>query len=839
MAVDTSSLQAHAESALGAAVAQDLPSRARIVVIGGGIAGGSIAFHLAELGCKDVVVLDRHELTSGSTFHSAGLVGQLRSSLPLTRMMMHSVEVYKRLEAMGANTGRFTDWTQTGSLRLASTDERWEELKRQHGWSKTFGLETHLLSPTEAQNLFPLMTTKDVRGALYMATDGHLDPSSVTNAFFGAAKDMGITIRTHTNVTGFVLRNSRVHGVETNRGTIECDSVIIAGGMFSTQIAALAGVNVPIVPMAHQYLFTKPIKDVHRELPSMRDPDKLVYFRNQGGGLVMGGYERNPMPWSLNGVPRDFNYRLLDADWGRFEPLMHAAIERVPVMENAEILQLLNGPEGFTPDNEFILGESEVHGLFVAAGFCAHGIAGAGGVGRVMAEWVLDGEPSFDTWKMDIRRFGPHFRSREFALARTYEVYSTYYDIHYPNEERRAGRPLRRSATYPALVVLGCEFGEKSMWERPNWFPSNDAAGRYEHLRPSGWAGQHWHCSIIAEALACRTTAALFDESSFAKFRIEGPNALALLQRLCANDVDKPVGALTYTQMLNERGGIECDFTVTRLALDSFQIVTGTAFGLHDRGWISKQAELLPEGSGVRITDVTAAYTCLGLWGPRARDILSALTSTDLSNSAFSYLSAQNILVGPIPCLALRVTYVGELGWELYCPTEYGASLWELLMEAGAPHGMVPAGYRAIEALRLEKGYRAWAAEISPEDTPLEAGLGFAVAFDKPGGFLGQDALVAQKAAGVTRRLVALTLDDPAAVALGSEPVRALDGAVLGRVTSGGYGPTVAASIAYAYVPTALAVTGARVEVELFGTWIGATVSVAALFDPKGDRIKQ
>ncbi len=895
--MDTSLLQARAESVLGAAVAQDLPARARIVVIGGGIAGGSIAFHLAEMGCPDVVVLDRHELTSGSTFHSAGLVGQLRSSLPLTRMMMHSVEVYKRLEAMGTTTGRFTDWTQTGSLRLASTDERWEELKRQHGWSKTFGLETHLLSPTEAQNLFPMMTTEDVRGALYMATDGHLDPSSVTNAFFGAAKDLGVTVRTHTNVTGFVLRNGRVHGVETNRGTIECDSVIIAGGMFSTQIAALAGVNVPIVPMAHQYLFTKPIEGVHRELPSMRDPDKLVYFRNQGGGLVMGGYERNPMPWSLNGVPRDFNYKLLDADWGRFEPLMHAAIERVPVMENAEILQLLNGPEGFTPDNEFILGESEVHGLFVAAGFCAHGIAGAGGVGRVMAEWVLDGEPSFDTWKMDIRRFGPHFRSRDFALARTYEVYSTYYDIHYPNEERHAGRPLRRSATYPALVALGCEFGEKGMWERPNWVPSNDADGRYEHLRPSGWAGQHWHSSIIAEALACRTTAALFDESSFAKFRIEGPNALALLQRLCANDVDKPVGALTYTQMLNERGGIECDFTVTRLAEDSFQIVTGTAFGLHDRGWISKQAELLPEGSrsglpvgrgptggtrsaaemgparstqgpqsglpvgrgptggtrsaaemgpasseqgaGVRITDVTAAYTCLGLWGPRARDILSALTSADLSNEAFPYLSAQNISVGPVPCLALRVTYVGELGWELYCPTEYGAALWDLLMEAGAPHDMVPAWYRAIEALRLEKGYRAWAAEISPEDTPLEACLGFAVAFDKPGEFLGREAVLAQRAAGVSRRLVALRLDDAHAVALGSEPVRALDGAVLGRVTSGGYGPTVAASIAYAYVPTALAVTGARVEVELFGTWIGATVSVGALFDPKGDRIRQ
>ncbi len=814
----------------------DLPSRARVVIVGAGIGGASIALHLAELGCTDVLVVDRHEPTSGSTFHSAGLVGQLRSSLPVTRMMMHSVATYERLEAMAATTGRATGWQRTGSLRLASSPERLAELRRQHGWSKTFGLETELLSAEEARQLFPLMSTDGVLGALYLATDGQLDPSSVTHAMLGAARDLGVRLAPHTAVEGFGLVDGRVRTVRTDRGDVDCESVILACGMFTAQVAALAGVTVPIVPIAHQYLITKPIEGVGRELPSFRDPDRLIYFRNSGGGLVAGGYERNPAPWSVHGVPGDFNYRLLDEDWDRFEPLMSAAVTRVPAIEEAEIVQLLNGPEGFTPDNEFVLGESEVHGLFVAAGFCAHGIAGAGGVGRVIAEWVLDGAPSLDCWKMDIRRFGPHFASRSFAVARTVEVYSTYYDIHYPSEERSAGRPLRRSAAYPALAELGCEFGEKGMWERPNWFPGNDAADRYEDLRPHGWAGHHWHPAIVAESLACRRTAALFDESSFAKFRIEGPTSLEFLQRICANDLDRPVGSVVYTQLCNDRGGIECDLTITRLGASTFQAVTGTAFGLHDRAWFSKQAERLLEGAA--ITDVTAASSCLGLWGPNARTILQPLVETSLDNAAFPYLTAQLITVAAVPCLALRVTYVGELGWELYCPTEYGAALWEALWDAGQPHGLVPAGYRAIESLRLEKGYRAWAADISPEDTPYEAGLGFAVALDKPGGFIGRDALAAQRSTGTSRTLVGLRLADPLAVALGSEPVRASDGRILGRVTSGGQGYTVGASIAYAYVPSELAVTGTAVDVELFGDWIPATVSLAPFYDPRAERVR-
>jgi 4-methylaminobutanoate oxidase (formaldehyde-forming) len=513
---------------------------------------------------------------------------------------------------------------------------------------------------------------------------------------------------------------------------------------------------------------------------------------------------------------------------------MTLACQRVPAAESADIVQLVNGPEGFTPDNEFVLGESAVAGLFVAAGFCAHGIAGAGGVGRVLAEWILAGEPSFDTWKMDIRRFGRQYRSRDHAVARTVEVYATYYDIHYPNEERRAGRPLRRSPAYPALAALGCAFGEKSGWERPNWFEPNAARGS-DDLRPRGWAGQHWSPAIEVEALACRDTVALFDETSFSKMEVAGPGAAAFLGQICANDVDRPIGTVTYTQLLNERGGIECDLTATRLASDRYLLITGTAFGAHDLGWILKQQAALPSGDGCVARDVTSAFACYGLWGPAARALLQPLTRTSLANVAFPYLTAQELSLGAVPVVAVRVTFVGELGWELYCPTEYGATLWELLWTAGVPHGLVAGGYRAIDALRVEKGYRVWGVDITPEENPYEAGLGFAVRLDKPGGFVGRDALVAVKSVGAARRLRCLVLDDPLAVPLGSEPVR-VDGDIVGRVTSGNQGYRVGQAIAFAYLPTDRADLGRRVEVEVFGSWIPATIAKDPLYDPTTTR---
>jgi len=797
--------------------------RARAVVIGGGVGGCSVAYWLARLGWDDVVLCERADLTSGSTFHSAGLVGQLRGSLSLTRMMMASVDLYRSL---GEEVGLETGWHEVGSLRLASSEERMEELHRQAGWAKTFGLPLDLVSAEGAQRLFPPMSSEGVLGAAYLPTDGYIDPSQLTMALAEGARRRGAEIATHTRVTGLGVERGRIAGVETDKGSIETEVVVNAGGMFAAELGRLAGVNVPVIPMAHEYLITKP-SGVPLDVPTMRDPSLLVYFRGESGGLVMGGYERHPAPWGLDGIPPDFNGKLLAEDWDRFEELMTNALVRVPELGEAEVIRLVNGPEAFTPDGEFILGPTELPGFWVASGFCAHGLAGAGGMGKLLAEWIVDGLPGFDVWEMDSRRFGAQYASRDYALARTVEIYSTYYDVKYPGHEREAGRPLRLSPAYPRLVELGAAFGEKSGWERANWFEPNAAAGD-ESLRPRGWAGRLWSPAIGAEHRACRDSAALFDETSFAKIDVSGEGAAIFLERVCDNRVAREVGQITYTSMLNARGGIECDFTVTRLAQDRFRIVTGTAFGRHDLAWIRQHA---PRDGSVLVEDVTSKLACLGLWGPAAREILQATTTDDL---AFGYMRARELAVGPVPCLALRVTYVGELGWELYCPTEFGLALWDTLWEAGRGQGLVAGGYKAIDSLRLEKGYRVWGADITPDDTPYEAGLSFAVKLDKED-FIGREALL--EAQEPERRLACLVLSDPRSVALGSEPVR-VDGELVGRVTSGGYGYTVERSIAYAYVPAGYAQPEQPVQVEIFGEWVGGEVAPEPLFDPAGERLR-
>jgi glycine cleavage system T protein len=799
--------------------------RARAVVIGGGVGGCSVLYWLARVGWHDVLLVERAQLTSGSTFHSAGLVGQLRSSLSLTKMMMESVDLYRSL---GAEVGLETGWHEVGSLRLASSPERMEEISRQAGWAKTFGLPLELVSAEQAAELFPPMTANGVLGAAFLPTDGYIDPSQLTFALAEGARRRGAEIVTGTRVTGVAVERERVTGVETERGFVETEVVVNAGGIYAQEIGALAAVNVPIVPMAHEYLVTKPA-GLALDMPTMRDPSLLVYFRPESGGLVMGGYERTCAPWGLEGIPADFNSRLLEEDWPRFEELMENAVVRLPSLAEMEVVKLVNGPEAFTPDGEFILGPSDVRGFWVAAGFCAHGLAGAGGMGKLVAEWIVEGTPSLDVWHMDSRRFGLAYRSREYTLERTKEIYETYYDVKYPGHERQAGRPLRVSPAYPRLQALGAVFGEKAGWERANWFEPNAARGD-ESLRPSGWAGKLWSPAIGAEHVACRETAALFDESSFAKLDVSGPNAAEFLERLCTNRVARDVGQITYTQMLNPRGGIECDFTVTRLSDDLFRIVTGTAFGQHDLAWIRQHA---PEDGSIQVEDITSKVACFGLWGPRTRDILEPLTTDDLSNETFGYMRAREIAVGLVPCLALRVTYVGELGWELYCPAELGLELWDTIWEAGREHGLVAGGYKAIDSLRLEKGYRVWGTDITPEDTSFEAGLSFAVKLDK-GDFIGREALVA--AGGPERALCCLTLEDSRAIALGSEPVR-VEEELVGRVTSGGYGYTVERSIAYAYLPAGHAV-GTEVAVEIFGEWVPGVVAEEPLFDPKGDRIR-
>ena len=764
-------------------------------------------------------------------------------------MIRYSTDLYRKLKN---ETDVDPGWREVGSLRLASSPARLEELKHLVAVSRSFGLPLELISANDAQKLFPLMTTEGVEGAVYLPTDGYIDPTGLTMALVAGARTRGAQFCTHTRVQAITLKDSRVSAVVTDQGTIETEIVVNAAGQWAGEIGQLVGLNFPIIPMAHLYLITKPM-GITQSLPTMRDPDLLVYFREEVGGLIMGGYERQPAAWALDGIPQNFNSQLLPPDWDRFAPLMENAIQRVPEIENAQVNLLLNGPEGFTPDAEYLMGPTTVKGFWIAAAFCAHGLAGAGGIGKTMAEWIIEGHPEWDLWRLDHRRFGANYASQKYILARTLETYSKYYDIHYPNEERASARPLRISPAYYRLQALGAVFGEKTGWERPNYFESNLSTlhAPPSTFHPRGWTKHHWSPSITVEHIGTRERAGLFDETSFSKISVRGPRALETLQYLCANDIDKPIGSVTYTQMLNPRGGIECDFTVTRLAPDQFQIVTGTAFGAHDLQHIQTHA---PD-DGILIEDVTSQFACFGLWGPRARDIFSRAVGNErrfvpsLSNDAFPYMTAQRVAVGDVPCLALRVTYVGELGWEFYCPMEYGQKLWDTLWEVGQEFGIVAGGYRAIDSLRVEKGYRYWSGDIGPDYTPYEAGLGFTVKLNKgdgsgdelrrssPQGFIGRDALVKQKASGIQKKLSCITLDDPTAIAIGNEPVRHQD-RVVGWITSASYGYSVQKSIAYTYLPIELAVIGTRLDVEMFGERIGAVVANDPLWDPKNERIK-
>jgi glycine cleavage system aminomethyltransferase T/glycine/D-amino acid oxidase-like deaminating enzyme len=788
-----------------------IPERARAVVVGGGVIGCSVLYHLAKLGWTDSVLVEQYQLTHGSTWHSAGLVGQLRSSISLTRMMQYSVGLYAELKEL---TGNDPGWHQLGGLRLASSQPRLEEIRRQAAWAKTFGLPMEIVSAQEAQERFPPMSTDGVLAAAFIPDDGYLDPSQLTFALADGARRLGAQIETRVRVTAIETRDGAVTAVVTDQGRIECDVVVNAAGMYAPELARLVGVDLPIIPFGHQYLITEPFDPPLEPLPTLRDPDNLVYFRTEVGGLVMGGYERNPAPWALDGIPEGFEAKLLPQEWDRMEELFANAIHRVPAMESAEVKMFFNGPEAFTPDADFLLGESDVRGFWVAAGGCAHGLAGAGGVGKVMGEWIVDGRPEWDVWPLDLRRFGRQYGSQAYTLVRSYEALSQYYDIKYPGEEKQAGRPLRLSPAYQRHKELGASFGEKGGWERVNWYESNAAAGD-ESLRPRGWAGENWSPAIGVEARAAREAVALFDQSSFSKLEVRGPGALAFLERMCANRIDRPVGTVVYTQLLNERGGIEADLSVMRRGAERFFLVTGTAFGTHDRAWLQRHAP-----RDVFVDDVTSAYACFCLWGPKVREIV------DLD---FPYMQARELALGTVPVIASRVTYVGELGWELYCPAEYGLALWDRLHV----DGVTPGGYRAIDALRLEKGYRAWASDLTSETTPYEAGLGFAVKRDK-GEFVGRDALDPEP----RQRLVCLTLDDPRSIALGSEPVRTEQGDVVGRVTSGGYGYAVGASIAYAYVPAEHAAPGTRLAIDIFGEWVPAEVRVEPLYDAKGERVR-
>ena len=816
----------------------EFPTQARAVVIGGGIVGCSTAYHLAKFGWSDTIVVERHKLTSGSTHHAAGLVGQLRTSANITQLLGHSVALYNTLEA---ETGLASGWKMNGGLRLACNAARWIELKRQATSARSFGLEMQLLSPREAQTLWPLMDIADVVGAAYLPTDGQVNPADITQSLAKGARLRGAKIFEDTKVLGIELDGRRVTAVITSQGRVACEVVVNCAGQWARQIGAMAGVNVPLVSVQHQYLITDAIPGIERGLPTLRDPDRLTYYKEDIGGLVVGGYEPNPRPWAVDGFPDNFNFQLLQSDWDHFQPILDLALPRVPALATAGVKELINGPESFTPDGNFIIGPAPgVHGFYVGAGFNAFGIASGGGAGKVLAEWITAGEAPCDLWPVDIRRFGAPHADIDWVRKRTLELYAKHYTIAWPHEEHTSGRPLRRSPLYSQLKAQGAVFGEKLGWERPNWFAAPGVLAQGE------WAGDeysfarpNWFHAVAREHQAARERVALFDQTSFAKFQLTGRDAERALSWICANDVAKPVGSLVYTQLLNARGGIECDLTVARLAADQYYIVTGTGFATHDFDWISRQ---IPHECDARLTDVTSAFAVLALMGPRARQVLETLTRDDISHAAFPFAQARRLQVAGAPVLALRVTYVGELGWELHVPVEFAATVYEALMQAGAEFGIANAGYRAIETLRLEKGYRAWGADIGPDHTPFEAGLGWAVKMNSGMAFLGREVLAAQSKTQLKKWLCGFTADDPEIVLLGRETLYR-DGERVGWLSSGGYGHTLKVNIGYGYVRQPQGVTreyllAGHYELEVATVRVPCALHFGALYDPGMERVK-
>ena len=811
----------------------DFPQHARAVVIGGGIVGCSTAYHLARLGWHDSLVVERHKLTSGSTHHAAGLVGQLRSSANITQLLRLSVALYDSLEA---ETGLASGWKMNGGLRLACNGARWIELKRQATAARSFGLEMQLLTPREARELWPLMDISDLVGAAFLPTDGQVNPSDITQSLARGARTRGVRIFEDTQVLGVELERGRVVAVLTDRGRVECEVVVNCAGQWARQVGALSRVNVPLVSVQHQYLITDAIPGIGSGLPTVRDPDRLTYYKEDVGGLVMGGYEPNPRPWAVDGFPDNFNFQLLPPDWDHFQPILDLAMARVPALASAGAKELINGPESFTPDGNFIIGPAPgLSGYYVGAGFNAFGIASGGGAGKVLAEWIVGGEAPFDVWPVDIRRFGAPHTDIDWVRARTLELYGKHYSIAWPGEEHASGRPLRRSPLYEQLKSQGAVFGEKLGWERPNWFAAAGERARdeYDFGRPN------WFAAVAREHQAARERVALFDQTSFAKFLLVGRDAGRALEWICANDVAKPVGSLVYTQLLNARGGIECDLTVARLAEDRYYLVTGTGFATHDFDWIARQ---LTDGCDAQLVDVTSAYAVLALMGPLSRRVLERLTRDEISNGGFPFGQARTLQLAGAPVTALRVTYVGELGWELHVPVEFAVTVYAALMQVGAEFGIANAGYRAIESLRLEKGYRAWGADIGPDHTPLEAGLDWAVKLKTATPFLGREALLAQQRVPLKKWLCGFSVPDPTVQLLGRETIYRNDERV-GWLGSGGFGHTLQMSIGYGYVRRAEGVEreyllAGRYELEVATERVPCNIHLEPLYDRRSERVK-
>lgn len=807
-----------------------MKDQARVVIVGGGIVGVDIAYHLAKMGWTDMVLLEKGEIASGESSHAAGLVTQFATSQTLMQFRKYSIEFYSGL-------GLFD---HVGSLRVASSQAQLKELQRSVSRAKAIGMDVEIISPSEAVRIMPQLSDKELYGAIYLPRDGHLDPYTTTTTIARLVKEMGVAVYTDTRVTGIELSpKDEVQRVMTTQGAIKTEIVINAAGMWAPRVAAMAGLNIPTTPVDHQHIALKavPGNEFPHKTPCLRDPDNLVYMREEAGGLVIGGYEPNPLARWIDGAPWEHGGTSLPGDYDRFEQLLEGAIRRIPFLERAGIITLVCHPGAYTPDCQPMLGPLPgAHGLWIAAGMSLNGYGGAGGIGKLMAEWIVEGEPSLDVYAFRAHRFGNYYSSPFYATERTREGVKYYYRLRFPNDENEWARPFRVSPVYSRCQEMGAVFGEKFGWERVNFFqPGKPWRRAGADQREWGWARPPYFERVGQEHQATRERVTLYDLTSFGKIEVTGPGALVLLQRVADGDIDKPVGTATYTQFLNTDGGVEADLTISRLGEDRFWVITGSAFIGNDLAWL--QMHRKPEDPPMTIRDITTEWACLALWGPKARLVLQKVTPDDVSNEAFPYLHAGFIKIGGASVWAQRVSYVGELGWELYIPPHWAVAVWDALMEAGKEYGIEVGGYKVLDSLRLEKGYRYYTADVTPLETPYEGGLGFCVSLDKAD-FIGKQALVERKKAGLTRKLCTLVLEsDEFTQIYGGEAV-SHDGKVISRVRSGGYGYTLRKNILYAYLPIDLAKTGTQVEVELIEGPRSAAVTANVLFDPKGERLR-
>jgi 4-methylaminobutanoate oxidase (formaldehyde-forming) len=813
-------------------MSKKLPIHAQVVVIGGGVVGCSVAYHLTKLGWKDVVLLERKTLTSGTTWAAAGLVGQLWASSALTKLAKYGTELYARLEA---ETGQTTGFVRSGSLRVARTEARKSEYDRAAGMARAFGVEIEEISFEQARKMWPPMRTDDLVAVYYQPNDGHTSPVDTARAMAKGAQMGGARIFEGVKVTGITLKNKAVDEVNTDQGKIICEYVVNCGGMWGRELGKMVGVSVPLHAAEHMHITTTAIEGVYQEMPVLRDMDGYIYFKQEGEGLLMGGFEPTAKPWGMQGIPETFEFTELAEDWDQFEIFMVNAIQRCPAMQEAGIMHFTVVPESFTPDNKYMLGEApRVKNLFVAAGMNSVGIASAAGAGKAISEWIVEGHPSDDLWEVDIRRFHGWQSNSQYLQDRITETVGLLYADHWPFKQPETARLVRCSPIHQQLKERGACFGVVSGWERANWFAPEEVKPTYEY----SWGRQNWFEYAAEEHMAVRNGVGVYDLTSMAKFRCQGRDAKNVLQCICANDVDVPIGKVVYTQLLNQRGGIEADLTVTRLAEDTYFIVTAGVTEIRDFDWITRH---IPENSNVVLTNVTSSYAMLGIMGPEARNLLATLTGANLSNDAFPFATAQIIDFAYARPLALRMSYVGELGWELYIPAEFAPGVFEALMAEGEKFSLQLIGLHAVDSLRLEKGYRHWGSDITPDDTPFEAGLGFAVKLDK-NDFIGRQALIRQRESSLARKLVMFTLDDPEPLLYHDEPIYR-NGELVSSVTHGAYAHMLGCAMGMGYLenPQVISdewIVSGKYEIEVEGDLIPAKAHLKAPYDPARKRVR-